>query len=1055
MSTNRERNLNASASAIYNKYRKLGLITFPMTISENKQGKKQLSNMPTNINSMSKSIIDKNFNGCMARMGTVIKGSNEKELFVVGLDIDNKPDTTDIWNGLTKWTNLLLEHGFTHFQDINTPTQLTGNQGYHYLFAVSEEQLEHIGCSLTNLKIDGMTYSIDVKAKNQMLIVEPSTYNKKTYKWLKQPSDIPIMILPDWLYDIILSNKPSKKVIKHEVKSTNLKIAIETITNLPHIMDEDTINLLECIDNKRYLTYSKWIQLGHLFYSLDIDLNYWISKSQSSPNYKVGECAYKWTTFKNKKYKLGTLHYIAKADNPEKYNNIVFLNNKSNSTDNFMNIQSYEQTKINTKYLLDDKKGLSDNDNILTSLLDDFYNYDNYKSFNIKSAYGTGKTQLIKQIITKYEPKKILWITYRQTLTNNIFGEFSSFNFKSYMDGGYDSDRFICQTESLTHIRNNDDLFIDDDRCMIPTYDLVIIDEIEGILNHFSSDTFKGKGKDVFDYMSDIIRYSKKVITLDGDMSKRALEFIQPFGEMKIVNNEYNENPRTFSIINQQDMFNKELILSLDEAIKLNRKIGICSMSKDKTSEYEKLILDHNKDVRILVINSDTSDEDKRMLKNIATEILKYDVFIYSPSVEAGVNIDVRDCFYKLFGIFSDRSTSPRAFCQMMARIRHLDDNNISILNTVFKLYKNSPIMWKFQEVEGALKQLKELHYNRTVEIIDGQPAEQFLINSYDINYIHNKLEKLNKNKYYFLAVLQMYCKSKGIQFIMTNEKDSVNKIQKIKPDTHFLNSKIINSNDIVFNSIQYDELYHKRKTNQATTTEKLQLKKADIKMLLGVSQLDDAILNKYKGNYDMTNSFINLLDEDNIRVHTDGKHIEKRERAKITLALIKDIGFDNIFDDKIIDVETFDKNIEHIIKTNPIYKSVKETQVLFNLAKIKPNVSTKKAILGYLGSILNYSNLSICSSRKKVRGNQITSYTLIRLNNVCEIIKMKQDNGFRFKDTQNLFQCVEPFEWNYLNELKNNNAIEAIEATVNNVVSVEKYNEIVECCFTLKFDDE
>ena len=57
----------------------------------------------------------------------------------------------------------------------------------------------------------------------------------------------------------------------------------------------------------------------------------------------------------------------------------------------------------------------------------------------------------------------------------------------------------------------------------------------------------------------------------------------------------------------------------------------------------------------------------------------------------------------------------------MMARIRHLDDNNISILNTVFKLYKNSPIMWKFQEVEGALKQLKELHYNRTVEIIDGQ----------------------------------------------------------------------------------------------------------------------------------------------------------------------------------------------------------------------------------------------------------------------------------------------------------------------------------------------
>ena len=32
--------------------------------------------------------------------------------------------------------------------------------------------------------------------------------------------------------------------------------------------------------------------------------------------------------------------------------------------------------------------------------------------------------------------------------------------------------------------------------------------------------------------MSDIIKYSKKLITLDGDTSKRALEFVKPFGEM-------------------------------------------------------------------------------------------------------------------------------------------------------------------------------------------------------------------------------------------------------------------------------------------------------------------------------------------------------------------------------------------------------------------------------------------------------------------------------------------------------------------------------------------
>ena len=138
-----------------------------------------------------------------------------------------------------------------------------------------------------------------------------------------------------------------------------------------------------------------------------------------------------------------------------------------------MNIEKYKQIKINTKYLLDEHKLLNDNDNILTLEIDEFYNYENFKSLNIKSDYGTGKTQLIKQIISKYEPSRILWITYRQTLTNNIFGEFSSFNFKSYMDGAYDANRLICQLESLTHIRNNDDLFIDDDSQLFPNYDLV------------------------------------------------------------------------------------------------------------------------------------------------------------------------------------------------------------------------------------------------------------------------------------------------------------------------------------------------------------------------------------------------------------------------------------------------------------------------------------------------------------------------------------------------------------------------------------------------------
>ena len=140
--------------------------------------------MPQNINNITSSIINKNYNGCMMRMGLEI---SENE-FVIGLDIDNKPDTDDIFNGLTKWRELLNINNYVSFESINTPTQLTGNKGYHYLFSVSSEQLKKIGCSLTNIKIEGKTYSIDVKATNQNLIVEPSSYssvdkNIKNYTW--------------------------------------------------------------------------------------------------------------------------------------------------------------------------------------------------------------------------------------------------------------------------------------------------------------------------------------------------------------------------------------------------------------------------------------------------------------------------------------------------------------------------------------------------------------------------------------------------------------------------------------------------------------------------------------------------------------------------------------------------------------------------------------------------------------------------------------------------------------------------------------------------------
>ena len=67
-------------------------------------------------------------------------GEKIGDKFLIGLDIDNKKGPLD---GVSKWKQLLLKHyGTDKTNIIKTPLQRTGNNGYHYLVLVNEEQLK-------------------------------------------------------------------------------------------------------------------------------------------------------------------------------------------------------------------------------------------------------------------------------------------------------------------------------------------------------------------------------------------------------------------------------------------------------------------------------------------------------------------------------------------------------------------------------------------------------------------------------------------------------------------------------------------------------------------------------------------------------------------------------------------------------------------------------------------------------------------------------------------------------------------------------------------------
>ena len=74
----------------------------------------------------------------------------------------------------------------------------------------------------------------------------------------------------------------------------------------------------------------------------------------------------------------------------------------------------------------------------------------------------------------------------------------------------------------------------------------MIIDECESILSQFNSSTMRGRSKDCFDLMTAIIKNSKKLICLDGDLGNRTYNFINHFGKSININNNIQINKKHF-----------------------------------------------------------------------------------------------------------------------------------------------------------------------------------------------------------------------------------------------------------------------------------------------------------------------------------------------------------------------------------------------------------------------------------------------------------------------------------------------------------------------------
>lgn len=271
--------------------------------------KKKIKKIPFKYENVEheKSVYTGKYNGTSVFMGEFYN--------IIGIDVDNKSKTVEEYDKVCE-SNLYVPDTFT---------MKTMNDGYHYYYTLTDEQIEGLKgfCALNGGLFDNQY--IDVKYNNQLLF-GPSYFELDNGEFLKYEifNDVAFEYLPNFIYNEIVKQYKSKAKSKIQKPLKELKP-----NKLPVIEQTDKLEIdnkldlyMSAINKSRLDNYKDWITLGYVIYNRGNNVKLWDHYSKISSKYKSGECEKKWMTFKNEADKEATIYTIkkwAESDNNQAY----------------------------------------------------------------------------------------------------------------------------------------------------------------------------------------------------------------------------------------------------------------------------------------------------------------------------------------------------------------------------------------------------------------------------------------------------------------------------------------------------------------------------------------------------------------------------------------------------------------------------------------------------------------------------------------------------------------------------------------------------------------
>ena len=741
------------------------------------------------------------------KMGTEF----EPGRWAILLDFDNKEEG-GVRNGLDLVKKLDLNQ-------YSAPKQLTPSKGCHCIFYLDAKQAEQMTRnSINNITYQGEQYAMDVKFKNQLCNCWPSQipdYGK--YAWTKgsfeRLKNIPQ--LPDVIFDLIKSpaTTPSTRTPATTPPDTPRETPTATEEQMKEIND-----LCSCLSDAQLDNRDSWIKIGRILKQLGAPWTLWDEISKRSNKYKPGECAQVWKGLKSTLFTIRSLKKLAEMGDPKKHSQL---------DDPFTDDEPYQKVEtvvvpaveIDTPFLTPETETTpkTPDQETFQRLTDETIDDPTKKSLVVKSRYGSGKTTFLKRLIKAKNPKRVLFITYRQTLARDIMRNFGPLGFKNYLDAHenpsvWTAPRLIVQLDSLMHIwRNSSGL---------KRYDMIILDESESLLSHLDGGTMRNKGIQIFNFFNGMLSQCGKILFMDGDIGERSLSFARNYGDLTYIENKNIEGKKVINLFLDEEQWKQQLRTDLEKYHAEDPRFRVCIVSQS-ASQIDALSTEIGETFSNLVVKKLTGNDggqtEREYLDDINETLLDTNVFLYSPVIEAGVDITIP--VKKVYGILSANSNSQRAFMQMINRCRRVEEPRMDFLKGEGLDMNNNYNFWTFNEI---------MHLNR--HTVDATRAEFVVDENGDLQLkenalnkqrktisIYNTVEEKNKHPSLFINYLRVLVASKGIKFEVQArpEEQEGAKKKKKKGKKNAKIEQILSAKDLDEEEFEELSLRKKRATRQ------------------------------------------------------------------------------------------------------------------------------------------------------------------------------------------------------------------------------------------------